>query len=145
VVLTTSIAAVTVSGGPAGASGIVTCNTVSGNQQSPAELFSCTDTAGTGGNGSIEPYPTFVGSHVATIYWSGASTTQPFTTVIHLSTHVVKRKKTPCPAQTTELRVSGRVRSDTSGSVTVGGSVSAILCETSNGSYALLGNSVFTL
>jgi hypothetical protein len=100
--------------------------------------------SGTGGNGSIQPGGTFTGSHLATIYWSGATTNQPFTTVVRVTTHVVARKKTPCGAFT-ELRVSGRVRSDTSGVVSVGGSVSGILCEMSNGSFSLLNNSVFSL
>ncbi|HVC69831.1 MAG TPA: hypothetical protein VNC61_06150 [Acidimicrobiales bacterium] len=143
--LTVSVATVTASG-PAGAiGGVVTCGTVSGNRLSPAELFNCSDEAGTGGNGSIQPSGAFSGTHLATVYWSGVTTDQPFTTVIHVTTHVVKKKKTPCPATTTELKVSGRVRSDTSGVVSVGGRVSGILCETSNGSFALLSGSTFTL
>jgi len=143
-VLTVSGATV-VASDPAGATGgIVTCTSLSGNQQSPAELFNCSDLSGTGGNGSIQPSGSFTRTHVATIYWSGATTTQPFTTVIHVSTHVVTRKKTPCGAFT-ELRVSGRVRSDTSGVVAVGGRVSGVLCEESNGSFSLLENSVFSL
>ena len=79
---------------PAGATGgIVTCTSLSGNQQSPAELFNCSDLSGTGGNGSIQPNGPFTGSHLATIYWSGATTNQPVTTVIHISTHVVTRQE----------------------------------------------------
>jgi hypothetical protein len=144
-VLSVSVATVTATG-PAGAiGGVVTCGTVSGNQKSPAELFSCSDLAATGGNGSIQPYPVFSGTHTATIFWSGVTTSQPFTTVIHVTTHVVKKKKTPCPSDTTELTISGRVRSDTSGAVSVGGRVSGVLCQTSNGGFALLAGSAFSL
>ena len=145
VALTASMATLGVSG-PAGAiGGVVTCSTASGNMISPAELFSCSDESGTGGNGTIQPAGTFSGTHAATIYWSGATQNQPFTTVIHVTTRVIKKKKTPCPTNTTELKVGGRVRSDTSGVVAVGGRVSAILCEAPNGGFALLGGSVFSL
>ncbi len=123
--------------------GIVTCDQVTGSQWGPAELYSCT--ASTGGAASIEPYPFFVaGTHTGTIYWSQPSTTQHLTTVIRARTQVVKKKNNPCGAGSTELRASGRVRSDTSGVITVGGPVSAVLCQ-AHGSFHLLTNTVMVI
>jgi len=85
----------------------------------------------------IEPYPFFSGgTQTGTIYWAGPSKTEAPTTVIHIRTAVVK-KKARCVAAT-ELKVSGTVRSDTSGVVKVGGPVIAFLCRTSGGSFTLL-------
>jgi hypothetical protein len=53
---------------------------------------------------------------------------------------VVHRKRTPCGSGITELRVSGTVRADTSGVVSLGGPVSATLCQDSSGAYSLLAN-----
>jgi hypothetical protein len=132
---------------PAGATetgGIVTCGQVTGSQFGPPQLYSCTQS--TGGAGSIEPYPFFVhGTHTGTIYWSQPSTTQHLTTVIRATTRVVKNgKKSLCPSGSTELKVQGSVRSDTSGVVTVGGPVSVILCQTSE-TYQVLPNTVMTI
>jgi hypothetical protein len=86
----------------------------------------------------IEPYPFFSGpTQTGTIYWAGPSKTQAPTTVIRVRTTVVA-KKAACPSGTTELRVNGTVRSDTSGVVKVGGPVAALLCRTSGGSFTLV-------
>jgi hypothetical protein len=131
---------------PAGATatgGIVTCDQVTGSQFGPAQLYSCT--ASTGGAASIEPYPFFVaGTHTGTIYWSQPSTTQHLTTVIRARTRVVTKKGNPCGSGSEELNVAGSVRSDTSGVVTVGGPVSAILCQ-ANGSFQLLKNTTIVI
>jgi len=132
---------------PAGATetgGIVTCDQVTGSQLGPPQLYSCTQS--TGGAGSIEPYPFFVrGTHTGTIYWSQPSTTVHLTTVIRTTTSVVKsKKKSLCGSGSTELKVQGSVRSDTSGVVTVGGPVSGILCQT-NESSQLVANTVMTI
>ena len=130
---------------PAGAAGSVTCATVSGNQQSTALLFSCTETDETGGAGSIQPYPIFVkGTHTAKIYWSGPTMDQAPATVVRLKVHVLaKKKKTPCASGDVEIKVAGTVRSDTSGAVTVPGQVRAALCQASNGSFTLVPGTTF--
>jgi hypothetical protein len=140
-----SAAAVTVSlpAGATGTGGIVTCDVVTGSQQGPPQLYSCS--ASTGGAGSIEPYPFFVaGTHTGTIYWSLPSTTKHLTTVIRVKTRVVKKKSTPCGTGATELKVGGNVRSDSGGIVTVGGPVSAVLCQ-SHGTFELLNNTAMTI
>ena len=124
--------------------GVVTCAQVTGSQLGPPQLYSCTQS--TGGAGSIEPYPFFVhGTHTGTIYWSQPSTTEHLTTVIRATTRVVKgKKKSLCASGSTELKVQGSVRSDTSGVVTVGGPVSAILCQSSE-TYQLAANTLMTI
>jgi len=144
-VVTALVAALTISLSAAatGTGGVVTCDQVTGSQLGPAQLYSCT--ASTGGAGSIEPYPFFVaGTHTGTIYWSQPSTTKHLTTVIRARTRVVTKKGNPCGASSTELKVRGSVRSDTSGVVTVGGPVSAILCQ-ANGSFQLLPNTTIVI
>jgi hypothetical protein len=145
---TASIAVVTASG-PAGATGgTVTCTDVTGSQKSSAEFYNCDPADTTGGGGSIAPHPVFMGTHTATIDWDLLSTSDHATTVIHVTTHAVRGKKNRnalCTSGVKELRVSGTVRSDTSGSVTVGGAVSATLCQEPNGGYALAENSSFII
>ncbi|HTT87414.1 MAG TPA: hypothetical protein VMF60_08615 [Acidimicrobiales bacterium] len=131
---------------PAGASGgTVTCTEVSGNDVSASLVFGCSQTEETNGSGSIpRPVPFFSGTKTGVIYWSvesgGASQTE-----IHIHTRVIHRKKTPCPAGTTELKVTGRVRADTTGVITVGGRVSATLCQEPSGGFSLLSNTVLFL
>jgi hypothetical protein len=126
---------------PAGARAIqqrVTCTTLTGNPFGPAELYSCS--GATGGAGQIEPAPFFVtGRHTGTISWSLEGTNH-VTTVIRVRTRVVTPKKVVCSAAgyPTELKVSGRVRADTSGAATVGGPVSATLCRSTGGAIVLL-------
>jgi hypothetical protein len=142
-----SMGAVAVSG-PAGASGgTVTCSTVTGDQYAPVQMYSCSQTTATGGAGTIEPAPIFFkGAHTGTIYWSAATMSQPAKTVVRLRMQVVKKKKTPCSATgDSEIRVGGTVRSDTSGVITVGGSVGGILCVASNGAYTLLSGTSFVI
>ena len=133
--------------GPAGASGgTVTCSTVTGDQFAPVQMYSCSQLTATGGAATIQPAPIFyAGIHTATIYWSAATQSQAAKTVVRIRVRVIKKKKTPCSAGTTEIRVGGTVRSDTSGVVTVGGSVEGILCQTSNGSYTLLSGTSFVV
>lgn len=134
--------------GPAGASGgTVTCSTVTGNQYAPAQMYSCSQLTATGGAAIIQPAPIFIaGEHTGTIYWSAATMTEPAQTVVRLRVRVVKKKKTPCSAGgATEIKVGGTVRSDTSGVVTVGGSVGGILCQASNGSFTLLSGTSFVI
>jgi hypothetical protein len=131
---------------PAGATGgAAECTTVSGNPYSAVLVFNCTPFTQTGGSGSIpRPVPLFSGTHTTTIYWaveSGGTTT----TEIHIHTRAVHRKKTPCPSGATELKVQGTVRADTSGAVTVGGPVSATLCQDGTGAYALLANTALVI
>jgi hypothetical protein len=123
---------------PAGAAGgTVTCATVFGNPYSPPELFSCSQSQANDGGGLIEPFPFFSGpTQTGTIYWAGPSMTQAPTTVIRVRTKVLK--KSGCATGTTGLKVSGSVRSDTSGVVKVGGPVIAFLCRTAGGSFTLL-------
>ena len=141
------IGAVTASGSAGAAGGTVTCGTVTGNQYAAAQMYSCSGLPATGGAATIQPSPIFfAGGHTGTIYWSGPPVQgQAAQTVVHLRVRVVKKKKTPCPTGTTELRVGGTVRSDTSGVVTVGGKVAGILCQASNGSYALLSGTSFVI
>jgi hypothetical protein len=149
-----SVGSVTISDAAwATSGGTVTCITATGTQESPASLFSCTDSSNsdaTGGAGTIQvnppkpAFPVFVGTRVGTIYWSGATMSKAAATVIRVRTQVVKKKNTPCLSNT-ELKVNGRVRSDTSGVVTVGGTVSAVLCRAANGTYSLLQNTTFVI
>jgi hypothetical protein len=140
------IGAVTASGSAGAAGGTVTCGTVTGDQYAAAQMYSCSGLPATGGAATIQPAPIFfAGRHTGTIYWSGPSQGQAAQTVVRLRVLVVKKKKTPCRTGTTELRVGGKVRSDTSGVVTVGGTVAGILCQASNGSYALLSGTSFVI
>lgn len=137
-----------VASGPAEASGgTVTCSTVTGNQYAPVQMYSCSQITATGGAATIQPAPIFVaGEHTGTIYWSAATMTQPAKTVVRLRVRLIKKKKTPCSASgATEIRVGGIVRSDTSGAVTVGGTVGGILCQASNGSFTLLPGTSFVI
>ena len=154
--LVVSVAAVTASGlaGATTTGGTVTCETVSGSQISPSELFSCSDSQdsqATGGAGSIpNPVPFFSRTHTGAIYWSGPTMTQAAQTVIHVRTQLVKRKKTACSASSAtpgsrELKVAGIVKSDTSGVVTVGGPVTATLCQSANGQFVLLEGTTFVI
>ena len=130
---------------PAGAAGgTVTCGQVSGSQGSASFVFSCSQTQATNGSGSIPEHPFFSGTKTGVIYWS-AETGGTSQTEIHIHTHAVQRKKTPCPTGTTELKVSGRVRSDTTGVITVGGRVSATLCQEPNGNSTLLNDTSLVL
>jgi hypothetical protein len=138
--------ALAVPAAPAGATdSVVECTTVTGSQVSAALVFNCSPFAQTGGSGSIpKPVPFFSGGQTGTIYWaveSGGTTT----TEIHIHTRVVPRKKTACPSGSTMLKVGGRVRADTSGAATVGGPVSATLCQASGGAFSLLANTAFVI
>jgi hypothetical protein len=131
---------------PAGATGgAIECTIVGGNQFSAAQVYNCTPVTQTGGSGSIpHPVPFFSGSRTGTIYWaveSGGTTT----TEIHIHTRAVRGKKTPCGPGTTELKVRGTVRADTSGAVSLGGPVSATLCQDSSGAYSLLANTALII
>ncbi len=141
-----SVGAVTAAG-PAGATGgTVTCTDVSGSKISASLLFNCLPADTTGGGGSIAS-PLFFGTHTGTIDWDALSTSAHATTVIHVTTRTVrvKKKNALCPSGTKQLKVSGRVRSDTSGSVTVNGPVSGVLCEDPNGAFALAANTTFSI
>ena len=144
-----SIAAITASG-PAGATGgTVACTQVSGNQMSAALFFDCSPSDSTGGSGTIASYPVFSGTHTGTIDWDAISQSQHATTEIRVTAHASKARKKNgvCPAGTKEVKVSGRVRTDTSGSVTVGGTVAAILCQETSGAgaYALASGTSFVI
>jgi hypothetical protein len=139
-----SMAGLTASGPAGAAGGIVTCGEVGGHQGSFSTLFSCLPSDSTGGSGTIAT-PMFSGRKTGTIDWDPPSQSTHPTTVIRVTTHVLKKKKTSCPSGTSELKVSGSVRSDTSGSATVGGPVSGILCQSANGGYALLTGTVFSV
>jgi hypothetical protein len=138
------LGAVTASGTAGATGGTVTCGLVHGHQSGASELFNCSPAATTGESGTIAT-PIFTGSATGTIDWSKLSSSSHAQTVIHVVTKTVTRKRTKCPSGTTELKVSGRVRSDTSGSATVGGRVAGTLCLDPGGSYALQANTSFVI
>jgi hypothetical protein len=141
-----SIGIVTFSGQAWAAGGTVACTDVAGGSNGAALLYSCAPSDTTGGGGSIAS-PIFRGTHTGTIDWDMLSTSFHPTTVIHVTTHVVKgsKKKKLCPSGSQQLNVTGVVRSDTSGSVSVGGRVLGTLCREPNGNYALAANTSFTI
>jgi hypothetical protein len=149
-VLGASLSGVAVAGPAGAAGGTVTCNEVTGSRTGPVLLYNCTPLPnppdGNGGTIAV-PVPIFSGTHNGTIDWGPSSNSQELTTVIHVKTTVVKKKKTPCAGTNapTELKVSGHVRSDTSGVVAVGSKVFGALCQKSNGQFTLMGNTTFTL
>jgi hypothetical protein len=143
-VLAGSLAVGGLSGTAGAAGGVVTCSMTGGSQNGTPSLFGCSQQTATGGDGTIiGPAPFFSGHNTGTVNWDNLSTSQANTTKIKVRTKVVK-KKSHCPAGTTELKVSGTVVADTTGVISVHGHVSANLCLSSNGQYSLLHDTVFT-
>jgi hypothetical protein len=148
-VFATSIATLTAAA-PAGATtgGSVACTTVTGGQHGPTSMFSCPESIGASGTIEGNPpkpaFPIFTGTRTGTIYWNVTDASGSLETVIRVTTRTIRRQNTPCLGEA-ELKVSGIVRSDTSGYVSVGGPVAATLCEASNGTFTLLSGTSFVV
>jgi len=124
--------------GPAFAAGTATCSKLSGSVSSNKATFSkCTDTANTGGSGSVSV--TTLGSGSGPITWASGHGT----TTISIT---FTQSGTSCPGAT-EYKIAGTVKSDTgkAKSIKVGGKVSADVCLSGAGSFSLVTGTKFSV
>jgi len=124
--------------GPALAAGTATCSKLSGSVSSnKASLSGCTDTANTGGAGTVTV--TTLESGKGPITWA----TSHGTTTISIK---FTQSGTSCPSAT-EYKISGKVTADTgkAKSIKVGGAVTADVCLSSTGSFSLVKNTKFAV
>lgn len=122
--------------GPAFAAGTATCSKLSGSVSSNnASLSGCTDTANTGGSGTVTV--STLESGKGPITWASSHGT----TTISIK---FTQSGTSCPGAT-EYKITGKVTADTgkATSIKVGSKVSADVCLSSSGSFSLVKKTKF--
>jgi len=124
--------------GPAFADGTATCSKLSGSVSSnKASLSGCTDTANTGGSGTVSV--TTLESGKGPITWASSHGT----TTISIT---FTQSGTSCPSAT-EYKIAGKVTADTgkAKSIKVGGKVSADVCLSKTDTFSLVKGTKFAV